>query len=115
MSGNWATGIALSAMSPASVMTIARTKASRGRSTKMAEIKGVSAADAGRSRVDRDDLARPHLLHALDDDLLALLEAGLDDDVGPLVRPGGDPPLLGLVVGCDHHHVVAGLVDLQRG
>ena len=38
MSGNWATGMALSAISPASVMTIEMTIASRGRSMKVAEI-----------------------------------------------------------------------------
>jgi len=38
MSGNWATGMLRMAMRPARVMTIEMTKASRGRSTKMAEI-----------------------------------------------------------------------------
>src|SRR5450432_795393 len=110
MSGNCATGSAKMAMIPASVMTIAMTKASRGRSTKMAEITSGSAPGPGgglgglarratrgaarRLAGDGDDLARPHLLHAVDDDLLALLDAALDDDVSLLRRPGGDPPLL---------------------
>src|SRR5260221_1828700 len=129
MSGNWATGIAEMAMSPARVMTIAMTKASRGRSTKMAEIMR-SASRAGRALAgltggvnwralrglpgDLNDLARPYLLHAVDDDLLALLDAVLDDDVGALGRPGGDPALLDLVIGAHHQHVGAGLIDLQR-
>ena len=71
MSGNCATGIAASAMRPASVMTIEMTKASRGRSMKTSEI-NVSARRCRRSRVACDDLAGPHLVDAVDDDLLAL-------------------------------------------
>src|SRR5260370_11273328 len=129
MSGNWATGIAEMAMSPARVMTIAMTRARRGRSTKMAGIMrsapgaGLGLAGlpwGGRWRVSRGlpgdlhDLAGPHLLHAVDDDLLALLDAVLDDDVGALGRPGRDPALLDLVIGSHHQHVGAGLIDLQR-
>src|ERR1700730_18488736 len=40
MSGNWATGMRVSATAPTIVMTIAMTAASRGRSTKIAEIIG---------------------------------------------------------------------------
>src|SRR5260221_7618025 len=129
MSGNWAAGIAEMAMIPGRVMTIAMTKARRGRSTKMAEImRSASAAGrglaglprGGRWRVarglpgDLNDLARPHLLHTVDDDLIALLDAVLDDDVGALGRPGRDPPLLDLVVGAHDKHIVAGLINLQR-
>src|SRR5438876_7664778 len=108
MSGNCATGIAEMAMIPARVMTIAMTKARRGRSTKMADIMR-SASSAGRDLAgltggvprglpgDLNDLARPHLLHTVDDDLIALLDAVLDDDVGALGRPGSDPALLDLV------------------
>src|SRR5258707_3351745 len=129
MSGNWATGIAEMAMSPARVMTIAMTKASRGRSTKMAEImrlaSGAGRGPAGLPRGGRwsvsrclagdlNDLTRPHLLHAVDDDLIAFLDAVLYDDVGALGRPGSDPALLDLVIGSHHQHVGAGLIDLQR-
>src|SRR5260370_5424488 len=99
MSGNWATGIAEMAMSPARGMTIAMTKARRGRSTKMAEImrsasrarRGLAALTGGvHCRALRglpgalNDLARPYLLHAADDDLLALRDAALADDVSAL-------------------------------
>src|SRR3954468_10711818 len=101
------------AMIPARVMTIAMTKARRGRSMKTAEIT-FSAPGGGRGLArwrgcvgrrlpgDSDDLARPHFLHAVDDDLVAFLDAVLDDDVGVLGRPGGDAPLLHLVVAADH-------------
>ena len=50
MSGNCATGIAVIAISPASVMTIETTKASRGRSMKTSEIIGRSYWLAPRRR-----------------------------------------------------------------
>ncbi len=51
MSGNWATGIWVSAITPASVMIVEMTMDSRGRSMKTSEIMwpaaSVSAASAG--------------------------------------------------------------------
>src|SRR6266851_4948235 len=100
------------AINPARVMTIEMTKASRGRSTKMAEITG--SPSLGNHRRALHHLARPHFLHAVDDDLLAFLEPGLDDDIGRLLRTGLDAPDLGLVVAANDQHVAAGLVDLER-
>src|SRR5712692_160647 len=101
------------AINPARVMTIEMTKASRGRSTKMAEITG--SPSLGRAcRRGLHHLARPHFLHAVDDDLLAFLEPGLDDDIGLLLGAGLDAPDLGLVVAANDEHVAAGLVDLER-
>src|SRR5580704_16122184 len=48
MSGNWATGMRVSASAPTIVMTIAMTAASRGRSTKIAEIIGSPPAPVRR-------------------------------------------------------------------
>ena len=72
ISGNCAIGIAAIAMMPASVMTMETTKASRGRSMKMPE--NIRLSFRGTTR-RRHDLSGTHLLDALDDDLLALLEA----------------------------------------
>src|SRR5690348_3092539 len=112
MSGNCATGMTAMAISPASVMTMEMTKASRGRSTKRAEITGSSPFGDDRAL---HRLAGPHLLDAVDDDRLAFLQARLDDDIGLLLRAGFDTADLRLVVGPHHHHVVAGLIDLERG
>src|ERR1700731_2398683 len=100
------------AMSPARVMTMEMTKASRGRSTKMAEITGSSSL--GDYRRALHHLARPHLLHAIDDDRLALLETGFDDDFRLLLRTGLDAADLCLVIVAYHQYVAAGLVDLER-
>src|SRR5271154_3728573 len=114
MSGNCATGIDAMAMMPASVMTMEMTKARRGRSTKMAEILA-STSRAGSHHRALHRLPGPHLLHAVDDHLLAGLEAGVDHDVGVLVGTGGEAPHLHLVVVGDDQRVVAGLIHLQRG
>jgi len=81
MSGNCATGIAAIASRPAMVMTIEMTQASRGLSTKIAEImaragsRGASAARAG-GRVGGDHrLARAHALDALHHDAVSLRDA----------------------------------------
>src|ERR1700731_18283 len=84
MSGNWATGMRVSANRPAIVMIIAMTTASRGRSTKMAEI--ISLLSRRRrfcrrrlyrrrgSRAGRYRLPGTHALQPLADDKLALGE-----------------------------------------
>src|SRR5689334_713255 len=113
MSGNCATGITAMAISPARVMTMETTNASRGRSTKVAEITGSSPL-GGTHRRGLHRLARPHLLHAVDDDVLAFLESRLDDHIGLLLRAGRDPPDLSLVVAANDQHVAAGLIDLER-
>ena len=77
MSGNCATGSAVSAITPAIVMTVETTNASRGRRMKTDEIvmallllrPAVAAA-----RLGVDGHARPHALLALDDDPLAGLQ-----------------------------------------
>src|SRR6185437_11147074 len=75
MLGNCATGITASAISPASTITIETTMANFGRAMKKSEIIG---SLSGCRLVGRDGFhhfARPDLLHASDDDLLALLQA----------------------------------------
>src|SRR5258707_15836080 len=109
MSGNCAIGIAVIAMMPASVMTMATPKASRGRSIKMPENMSGSRHDA-RS----DDLAGTHLLDSLDDDQLSLLEAGGHDNVPTPLGPGRYAALLHLFRCVDHEDITAGLVE-QHG
>src|SRR6476661_4830384 len=110
MSGNCATGMATIARMPASVMTIETTKASRGRSIKMSEIMSAS----GRRQLGfLDHLARTHLLDAVDDHVVALVQARGDNDIGVLVLAGLDAALLDFVPAVDHQHIGAGLVDLH--
>src|SRR2546429_8215716 len=91
MTGNCAIGIAVMAMMPASVMTMATTKASRGRSMKMPENISGSGQD-----VRRHDLSRAHLLDAFDDDQFALLETVGHDDVPASLGAGRYAALLHL-------------------
>src|SRR6516225_12021755 len=81
MSGNWATGMRVSAISPAIVMTRAMTTARRGRSTKIAEITrlppGRRRWRAGRPR--RDDLTGADTLHALGNDQFSVAHTAYDD------------------------------------
>ena len=82
MSGYCATGIASSEIRPAIAVTIAMTIASRGRSTKTAEIIAQRRSRVGAGTGDGED-RRPgrNALHALHDHLLAAVEPALDDDV----------------------------------
>src|SRR6266851_6753578 len=96
-------------------MTIETTKASRGRSMKTPDIMATRlAADPGRQHGLLYDLARPHLLDAVDDHVFAIAHAGGHDDVGAEVGAGLHASLLDLVLIGDDQRVVAGLVDLQR-
>jgi len=60
-------------------------------------------------------LSGPHLLYALDDHLVSLAQAGSDDHIDVAIRTGRDPALFHLVLVVDYEHVIAGLIDLQRG
>src|SRR5262245_56640286 len=106
MSGNCAIGIAVIAMMPASVMTMATTRASRGRSMKMPENISGSRHDVG-----SNDLVGAHLLNALDDDQLSLLEAGGHDNVPASLGTGRYPALLDLFRGINQQNIATGLVE----
>src|SRR5262249_37469421 len=109
MSGNCAIGIAVIAMMPASVMTMATTKASRGRSMKMPENISGSRHDVG-----SHDLTGTHLLDSLDDDRLSLLEAGGHHNVPAALGPGRYPALLHLFRRVDQEDIAAGLIEQDR-
>ena len=112
MSGNCATGMAVIAMMPAKVMTMEMTKARRGRSMKMAE--NMEAQFPG-AALAATTWSGPHLLHALDDDQLAFLEAERRPRRRALLGPGRDAPQLDLLRVVDQQDVAAGLVELERG
>src|SRR5882757_2162059 len=87
------------AMRPASVMTMATTNASRGRSMKMLEnIRSGSGYDRR-----RHDLAGTHLLDPLDDDQFPFLQAE------------GDAALLDLFRRINQQNIAAGLVEQDGG
>jgi hypothetical protein len=71
-------------MTPASVMTMAMTKASRGRSMKMLE----NIVSVSRHRTRRHDLTRMHLLYPLDNHQFSLLETVRHDNVSTLLDAG---------------------------
>src|SRR3546814_11070317 len=79
-------------------------------SSDLEDVEHGSDPAVGRGR-GRDGLTRSNLLQAFDDDLLALLEALGDDDIGTLRAAWTDPALLGLAVAVDDEHVRAGLID----
>src|SRR5262249_18646112 len=56
-----------------------------------------------------------HLLNALDDDLLALLEAVGHHDVAALLGTGRYAALLHLLGRIDHEHIAAGLIEEHGG
>src|SRR5215831_9955176 len=99
------------AMMPARVMTMATTKASRGRSMKIPENIRSGSRHDGRG----DDLPGTHLLHPLDDDQLSLLEAIGYHDVAPLLHAGRDAALLHLLRRIDHQHIASGLIEQDGG
>src|SRR5262249_38108244 len=106
MSGNCAIGIVVIAMMPASVMTMATTKASRGRSMKMPENMSGSRHDGG-----GNDLTGTHFLDSLDDDQLSLFEPGGHDNVPASLGTGRYAALLHLFRCVDNEDVAAGLVE----
>ncbi len=114
MSGNCATGMRSIDSTPASVMTMAMTIASRGRSTKTPEITRVRPrrcrpssslrrprAEAGHRRgwAGADQGAGAHALQALDDHPLALLQPGGHRGDGGRGLAERDAALLHLVLG----------------
>src|SRR5216683_8079624 len=114
MSGNCATGSAVIAISPAMVMTVETTKASRGRRMNSDEIVMgllLRRSGSGRRHGCRHGHARPHPLLALDDDLLARLQPFGDGDHAVARHAGLDPALLGHVLVVDDIDVGTRLVD----
>src|SRR6516165_9527039 len=116
MSGNCATGMRVSAINPAIVMTNAMTTARRGRSTKIAEITGLPP---GRRwwrarRPGRDDLTRADTLHALGNNQLAFVEAARHDRRLRCRLAEMDAPHLRPVLPIDDIDVVALLVRQDR-
>src|SRR3979490_3422996 len=99
------------AMRPASVMTMATTNASRGRSMKMLEnIRSGSGYDRR-----RHDLAGTHLLYPLDDDQFPFLQAVGDDDIPTLLHPERYAALPDLLRRIDQQNIAAGLVEQDGG
>src|SRR3984893_655661 len=99
------------AMMPASVMTMAMTKASRGRSMKMLEnIVSVSRHDAR-----RHDLTGTHLLYPLDNHQFSLLETVRHDNFSTLLDAGRHAAQLDLLRLVDHQDIAAGLIELDGG
>src|SRR5215470_14264209 len=99
------------AMMPASVMTMATTKASRGRSMKMPE----NICSGPGHDVRRHDLTGTYLLYPLDDDQLARLEAVGHDNVAPLLRAGRYAALLDFLSRIDQQDIAAGLIEQHGG
>src|SRR5882757_9322965 len=99
------------AMRPASVMTMATTNASRGRSMKMLEnIRSGSGYDRR-----RHDLAGTHLLDPLDDDQFPFVQAVGDDDIPTLLHSEGYTALLDLLRRINQQNIAAGLVEQDGG
>src|SRR6266851_3379564 len=136
MSGNCATGMRVSAIAPAMVMTMAMTMARRGRVMKTPEIMARSSSAGARRRrgraaggrawragcrrldaggAGRDRLSRAHALDALDDDALAFAEPAGHRRQRRRRLAELDAALLRLVVAVDDVDVVAHLVGEYRG
>src|SRR5512143_3149440 len=97
MSGNCATGSAAIASSPAMVMTVETTKASRGRrmnSDEMVMALLLRRRRHGRDRARRHRHALAHALLALDDDLFARLHPVGDHQQAVAHVAGLDAPQL---------------------
>src|SRR5258708_6823241 len=114
MSGNCATGSAAIASSPAMVMTVETTKASRGRrmnSDEMVMALLLGLCRRGRNRARRHGHALAHALLALDDDLLARLQALADHQQSFAQAAGLDPPQLDHVLVVDHEEIGPRLIE----
>src|ERR1700688_280781 len=111
MSGNWAIGITVMAMMPASVMTMAMTKASRGRSMKMLE----NIVSVSRHGARRHDLTGTYLLYPLDNHQFSLFEAVRHDNFPSLLDAGRHASQLDLLRLVDHQDIAAGLIELDGG
>ena len=70
---------------------------------------------AGRGDLRVDDLAGPHLLHALNDHVFAGGQPLADDVFLPDLPPELDRALRDLVIRPDDEDIAAGLVGLDRG
>src|SRR6185503_19182828 len=113
MSGYCATGMEISARSPAIVVTMAMTMASRGRSTNTADSTALLRPERGCDRRRLDRSAGTNALQPLYDDLLAALEAGFEHGIAAIRPLNRDPPHRGLAV-LDDEHVGPALVCDQR-
>src|SRR6476659_6056150 len=103
ISGYCATGIAMKASAPAIVVITAMTIASRGRSTKIADIMGSAPVDRLRDRACAHGHPRAQALKSLDDDELAAGETLVDDDARPTLARGRHAPDDSLAVVRDEH------------
>src|SRR5262249_46799424 len=99
-------------MRPASVMTMAITKASRGRSMKILE--SISSL-VFRHDACRDGLTGTHLLDPLHDDQLALLETAGYHNVPTLLAACGNAAHLDLSRLVHHEHIAARLIEQNGG
>src|SRR5262249_33492252 len=116
MLGNCANGIAPSASRPASEMTTEMTRARRGRRMKTEEITS-SPGGLGRDRarnLRRDGHPGANALLALNDDVLPLRDALLDDHEAFANRTQTNPSLFDAIVLADDEDVRSGLVDGHR-
>src|SRR5271166_3751781 len=120
MSGNCATGMRNSDRTPASVTRMAMTIASRGRSTKTAEIMPLSARRFRRGRCRGGGTghhldARPHPLEAFEHDHVALVQPGHDHRCGWRRLAKLDATLLDTILAIDQIDIIALLVRQNGG
>src|SRR5476649_777762 len=117
MSGNCDTGSTESAMTPAIEITVEMTNASRGRRMKTDEmvIRSPRLRERGGSGGGVYRHARPYLLLALHNHLVAGLEAFLDADQAVARHARLDLALLHHVLVVDDEDERAGLVDRDGG
>src|SRR5215470_5079448 len=104
--------MAVIAMAPASVITIAMTTANLGRSMKIPENMRCSVS---RRNGCRNNLARTDFLNTLHNYNFAGFEPLRDDDVAPLFDACRDTSLFDLFCVVDHQDVVACLVQQYGG
>ena len=117
MSGNCATGMRVNAIRPAIVMTSAMTTASRGRSTKIAEITDYPPAAEGGGLAGPGETTSlgTDALHALGNDQLPFLEPARHDRRRGRRLAEMDAPDLRPILLIDDVDIVALLVGQHRG